>query len=63
MSFQYFMSHIEFMKFYQNHWSLIHIDLGRLDPDAGGQRGSTKIGKSSEISYYQLLDVIFFFEG
>jgi hypothetical protein len=26
MSFQNFMSHIEFMKFCQNHWSLVSMD-------------------------------------
>jgi hypothetical protein len=37
----------------------IRIDIGRLDPDPGGQKLPTKIEKSEEISCFEILDVLF----
>jgi hypothetical protein len=37
----------------------IRIDCGRLDPAPGGQKLPTKIEKNLEISYFEVLDVLF----
>jgi hypothetical protein len=38
----------------------IRIDFGRLNPDPGGQKITTKIEKSEEISCFEVLDDVLF---